>query len=633
MIPNHTAQTIKEAARVDEVVGHFVELKKKGSRFLACCPFHNEKTPSFNVTPSMGIYKCFGCGKAGDSVSFLMDHEHMTYVEALRWLAKLYHIEVVEQEASPEQKQEQNERESLAIVQNFAARWSQEQLWDSPEGKQIGLSYFRERGMTDETIRKFQLGYVPTSGSAFVNAARQAGYQDELLVKAGWIKVNEDGRAWDFFQGRVTFPIFSLSGQAIAFGARTLRTDKKLAKYFNSPESLLYYKSKVLYGIYAARKAIVEKDTCYLVEGYTDVIALHQAGIENVVASSGTSLTVDQVRLIKRYSQNVTILYDGDPAGLKASLRGIDIVLSEGMNVKVVLFPEGEDPDSFARAHEPHEVLDYLETQAKDLIVFKTSLLLEEAQDDPVKKAALIHDIVGSIAQIPDHVLRSLYVKQCSDILEIGEQALLSELNKVLRKNHRKEYARHQELPEPVEYSEPLAPLEQLEPAGTMPQEKDLLRMLINYGSETILAPVSEEPDAPIEEMTVCELMFEMLALDGIKFNDPIMAEIYLDMRHRSNLGEVANAAYYTTHENESWRTVAIELLSEKHELSSNWLDRHKIHVVREKDRLLAAVEEGVHILKERRVDRMLSELQEEMREVTDETEIKHAYPDQINGC
>lgn len=627
MIPNHLAQTIKDAAQIEEVVGQFVELKKKGSRYLTHCPFHNEKTPSFNVTPSMGIYKCFGCGEAGDSVSFLMRHEHMNYPEALRWLADLYNIEIVEEEATPEDKLEQDERESLGIIQKFALRWTQEQLWESEEGKRIGLSYFRERGMTDETIREFQLGYVPTSGTAFVEKARQEGYQDELLVKAGWIKVNEDGRAWDFFQGRVTFPIFSLSGQPIAFGARTLRTDKKLAKYFNSPESLLYHKSKVLYGVYAGRKSIVAEDNCYLVEGYTDVIAMHQAGLKNVVASSGTSLTSDQVRLIRRYSKNVTILYDGDPAGIKASMRGIDLVLAEGMNVKVVLFPDGDDPDSFVKKHESHEVLEFLRSNAQDLIMFKTGLLLEEAQNDPVKKAGLVHDIVGSIAQIPDHVLRSLYVKECSNLLEIGEQALLNELNKALRKIHRKQTGREVEIPEPMDTT-PQTPIPQVKDLGTMPQERDLLRMLMNYGMETIHAPIDGSEE--VEEITVAALMFELLAIDDIRFDDPILREIYLDMRHRSNLDEDAGAAYYSTHENAGWREVAIELLAEKHELSENWLERHKIHVVTERDRLLAAVEEGVYILKERRVDRMLRDIQDRLKDCTDAAEQKDLLMDQM---
>jgi DNA primase len=627
MISNHLAQTIKDAAQIEEVVGQFVELKKKGSRYLTHCPFHNEKTPSFNVTPSMGIYKCFGCGEAGDSVSFLMRHEHMNYPEALKWIAKFYNIEVVEEEATPEDKIEQDERESLSVIQQFALRWTQQQLWETDEGKRIGLSYFRERGMTDEIIREFQLGYVPESGHAFVDQARDEGYQDDLLVKAGWIKVNSDGRAWDFFQGRVTFPIFSLSGQPIAFGARTLRSDKKLAKYFNSPESLLYYKSKVLYGIYAARKTIVSEDTCFLVEGYTDVISMHQAGIKNVVASSGTSLTQDQVRLIKRYSKNVTILYDGDPAGIKASLRGIDLILAEGLNVKVVLFPEGDDPDSFAKKHEPHEIIEFLTTKAQDLIVFKTGLLLEDAQNDPVKKAALIHDIVNSIAQIPDQVLRSLYVKECSNLLEIGEQALLSELNKALRNNLRKQSGYPQELPPPIEVPTP-TPVQEIKDLGTMPQERDLLRMLMNYGNETILAPIDGTDEE--EEMTVAALMFELLAVDDIHFDDPVLLEIYLDMRHRTNLDQDAGAGYYSTHENGAWRNVAIELLAEKHELSGNWLERHKIHVVREKDRLLAAVEEGVHILKERRVDRMLREIQDRLKDCTDESKQKDLLMDQM---
>jgi DNA primase len=614
MIAPHAIQQVKEAARVEEVVGEFVALKRKGSRWLGLCPFHNEKTPSFNVTPQLGIFKCFGCGEAGDSIAFLQKHEHLSYVEAIRWLAKRYQIELPEEEASPEQQLEQSEREALGVVQQWALNWSVEQLWEGEEGRRIGLSYFHERGFSDATIRTFQLGYVPERGNAFATAALAHGFNPEMLDKAGWVKRREDGTAWDFFAGRVTFPILGLSGQPIAFGARTLKSDKKLPKYFNSPESVLYNKSRSLYGIFHAKKAIVEQDLCYLVEGYTDVISLHQAGIRNVVASSGTSLTEEQVRLIKRYAPTVCILYDGDAAGMKASLRGIDLVLKEGLNVKVVTFPEGEDPDSFAKAHDSSAVEAHLTSAAQDFLVFKAGLLMADCGDDPVKKAAAIHEIVESIALVPDHVLRSLYLQQCSHLLQVNEQALISEMNKVLRRQYRRKLGDGQAMPEEQLAPEVAPQQPTVEDLGTAPQERDLLRMLLSYGHQRIMVKFQDEEGNAVEEETsVAELMFELLALDDILFDEPLFREIYLDYRHNANLGETMDATRYVGHEQESWRRTAIDLIAERHVLSVNWKERHKIHVKRESEALQDALEEAVDILKERRVDRMLKDLDQKL--------------------
>lgn len=622
MIQPHAIQQVKDAARVEEVVGEFVALKRKGPRYLGLCPFHNEKTPSFNVSPNLGIFKCFGCGESGDSITFLQKHEHLSYVEAIRWLAKRYHIDLPEEERTPEQEVEQSEREALSVIQQWALAWSVDQLWNTDEGRRIGLSYFHERGFSDATIKAFQLGYVPEFGNAFATAALAHGFAAELLEKAGWIKRRDDASRtpWDFFAGRVTFPVLGLSGQPIAFGARTLKSDKKLPKYFNSPESLLYIKSRSLYGIYQAKKAIVEQQLCYLVEGYTDVISLHQAGIHNVVASSGTSLTEDQVRLIKRYAPTVSILYDGDAAGMKASLRGIDLILKEGLNVKVVTFPAGEDPDSFSKTHSSSEVLAYLTSNAQDFLVFKAGLLMQDVGDDPVKKAAAIHDIVESVSLVPDLVLRSLYVQQCSRLLQINEQALISEMNKVLRRQYRKQLGGDQPVPEEV-LAPDVAPVQPtLEDLGTTPQERDLLRMLLSYGHERINVPFQEEDGTTTEEETsVAELMFELLALDDILFDEPLFREIYLDYRHSSNLGQQVDTTRYVAHENDAWRTAAIDLLTEKYVLSPNWKERHKIHVKRESEALYDALEEAVDILKERRVDRMIKERQEELKESTDE--------------
>lgn len=623
VIPPHAIQNVKEAARIEEVVGEFVDLKRKGARFLALCPFHNEKTPSFNVTPNLGIYKCFGCGESGDAIGFLMKHEHLGYVEAIKWLAKRYNIELPEEEATPEQAAEQNERESLAVVQSWALQWSIDQLWNGQEGRRIGLSYFHERGFRDDIIRHFQLGYVPEKGDAFAKAAIANGFQPEILEKAGWIKRRDDGTPWDFFQGRITFPIHGLGGQPIAFGARTLRSDKKLPKYFNSPESALYHKSRSLYGIHFAKKAIAEQENCYLVEGYTDVIGLHQSGITNVVASSGTSLTEDQVRLIKRYSKHVTILYDGDPAGIKASLRGIDLILAEGLNVKVVLFPEGEDPDSFSRSRSSEETTAFLAQAAKDFLVFKAELLMRDTAGDPVRKAEAIHEIVESIALVPDLVLRSLYIQQCSRLLEVNEQALISEMNKVLRRQYRKQVGGGQYVPEEV-LAPAVAPQQQeLEDLGTVPQERDLLRMLIQYGHLEVNVPYTDEEGNTTESMTpVAEFIFHELALDEIELDDPTMRSLYLDYRHKVNLGEAVDASHYTGGTNEEWRKLAIDLLTEKHLLSPNWRDKHRIQTNREHDTLLEAVNEAIHILKERRVDRLILKQQEALKETTDDDEI-----------
>ena len=616
MISPHAIQQVKDAMRVEEIVGEFVALKRKGPRYLGLCPFHNEKTPSFNVSPNLGIYKCFGCGKAGDAITFLQEHEHLSYVESIRWLAKRYQIELPEEEQTAEQQIEHSERESLAVVQQWALNWSVEQLWSTDEGKRIGLSYFHERGFSDATIKAFQLGYVPEQGNAFAYAAQAHGFDMEIVEKAGWIKRRDDGTgsAWDFFAGRVTFPILGLSGQPIGFGARTLKSDKKLPKYFNSPESVLYNKSRSLYGIAQAKKSIVEQQLCYLVEGYTDVISLHQAGITNVVASSGTSLTEEQVRLIKRYSPVVTILYDGDAAGMKASLRGIDLVLKEGLNVKVVTFPEGEDPDSFAKSHSSSEVATHLKDTAQDFLVFKSALLMAEVGDDPVKKAASIHEIVESIALVPDQVLRSLYIQQCSRMLAINEQALISEMNKVLRRQYRKQ-GPDQAATEELLAPEIASPQPEVEDLGTTPQERDLLRMLLSYGHERITVPFEQEDGTTLDEETsVAELMFELLALDDILFDEPLFREIYLDYRHTSNLGQTVEAAHYVGHERADWRSTAIDLLTDRHLLSPNWKARHKIHVKRESEVLKDALEESVDILKERRVDRMIKDRQEHLK-------------------
>ncbi len=429
MIPQETVNRILDAAQIVDVVGDFVTLKKRGANHIACCPFHNEKTPSFSVSASKGIYKCFGCGKSGTAVGFVMEHENMSYTEALKYLAKKYHIEVVEKEESAEEIAHRQRHESLLLASEFAGKFFQDSL-QTTDGQVIAMQYFRKRGLEDETIRKFGLGWAPVSRKALTEAARAAGYKEEFLVDAGVCLKYDDGKLVDRFFDRVMFPVHSVSGRIIAFGGRTLRTDKTVAKYINSPESEIYVKSKSLYGIYFAKNGISRQDKCILVEGYLDVISMHQLGINNVVASSGTSLTVEQIRLISKFTKNITIIYDGDGAGIKAALRGIGLVLKEGMNVKVVLLPDGQDPDDFARRHSLEEVQDYIARNEQDFIGFKTELLLDEAGNDPLKRAGLINDIADTIALIPDAIVRSVYTHSSAERFGMDENILAQRVNK-----------------------------------------------------------------------------------------------------------------------------------------------------------------------------------------------------------
>ncbi|MBL7962689.1 MAG: DNA primase [Flavobacteriales bacterium] len=621
MIDPKAIQDVKDATRIEDVVGEFVSLKRKGPRYLGLCPFHNEKTPSFNVSPALGIFKCFGCGESGDAITFLQKHEHLSYVESIRWLAKRYSIELPEEERTPEQQMEQSERESLAVIQTWAAEWSMDQLWNADEGRRIGLGYFHERGFRDETIRQFQLGYVPERGDAFAQAAIAHGFLPDLLEKAGWIKRREDGTPWDFFQGRVTFPVHGLSGQVIAFGARTLKSDKKLPKYFNSPESVLYVKSRSLYGIWHARKAMAEAGTCYLVEGYTDVISLHQAGVVNVVASSGTSLTEEQVRLIKRYCSSVTILYDGDPAGIKASLRGIDLILAEGLNVKVVLFPEGEDPDSFARSRPSHEVLAFLQQEARDFLVFKADLLMRDVGDDPVRKAEVVHSIVESIAAVGDMVLRSLYTQQCSRLLGVPEQALVSELNKVLRRAYKRKLGKEEEMPEASPAAQ-VVPPQPPEPPGTRAQELELLRLIVRYGEVQVgHVTASIVEGAESTPITVGEMIFASLEEDNAKISDPRVESALSMDRSIFTADPKTRLMHFLEHPDAELRKLVMGLVEEHHALN-DW-QRHKIHVVHERDRLYETVQRALVRYKERYVDKAMEDMLEHIRDADEDAQLK----------
>lgn len=512
MIPQDTVNRILDAAQIVDVVGDFVTLKKRGANYIACCPFHNEKTPSFSVSPSKGIYKCFGCGKSGTAVGFVMEHESLTYVEALKYLASKYHIEVVEKEESAEDIAQRQKNESLLLVSEFAGKFFQDSM-QTPEGQNIAYQYFRSRGLEDETIRKYGLGWAPIGRKALTEAARSAGYKEDFLIETGLSIRYDDGRLVDRFHDRVIFPIHSVSGRVIAFGGRTLKTDKSIAKYVNSPETEIYVKSRSLYGIYFAKSEISRKDKCILVEGYLDVLSMHQLGITNVVASSGTSLTVEQIRLIHKFTDNVTIIYDGDGAGIHAALRGIGLVLKEGMNVKVVLLPDGQDPDDFAKKHTLEEVQDYIAENECDFIVFKTDLLLDDAGNDPLKRAELINDIADTVALIPDAVKRAVYVRSCAARFEIDEQILAERISRtrtemILADKKQEERERQREAARrqtpAYQQGEPLPPLDDVPPP--MPED------YADYGDYTdVPPPVYDVPevqgsivlDAPI--MVPCE--------------------------------------------------------------------------------------------------------------------------------
>ena len=619
MITRETVDRIIEAARIEEVVGEFVALKRRGTNLIGLCPFHGEKTPSFNVNPARNIYKCFGCGEGGNPVNFLMKHESMSYPDALRHLAKRYKIEIEETAPDPKEQELQDARESLYILNSFAQKTFSEQLVENEEGKSIGLTYFKERGFTDETIEKFQLGYSINDWNSFARLAVKSGYQEEFLEKTGLCFRNDKGNLIDRFRGRVMFPIHNLSGRVIGFGGRILKKDEKTAKYLNSPESDVYQKSKSLYGIYHAKKAIVQKDTCYLVEGYTDVISLHQAGIENVVASSGTSLTVEQIRLIGRYTKNITVLYDGDSAGIKASLRGTDLILEEGLNVKIVLFPDGDDPDSYARKYPASDVVDFIERSAKDFVVFKTGLLMEEVSNDPVRKAGLIRNVVETIAKIPDQILRSMYVKQCSSLMEIGEGVLLNELNKIRRQQLKKESPEDNVTELITETIKPELPLTEL---NTEEQERNIIRLLLNFGHLKASYTVQENnPDIPGQtiavtyEPFVARFIVEEITLDNIRFEHPVFDRILSLYAEQPEETPFLDPGFFLRHEDAELRDIAVELLSPKYELSENWSAMHGINVPLEEHNLISALEKSVFHLKKTKVMRMLEESRTKIKE------------------
>lgn len=621
MIPQETIQQILETALIEEVISEFVPLKRRGVNLLGSCPFHNEKTPSFTVSPAKGIYKCFGCGAAGNSTKFLMEHEHYSYPEALKYLAKKYHIHIEEKEQTPEQIQATTERDSLLHVSEFAKDYFMKTLWEDPKGKAVGLSYLRERGLSDLIIKKFELGYSPDEWTAFTDHAQTNSYPLQSLEKTGLTIVKENNKIFDRFKARVMFPIHNMSGRVIGFGGRILKTEKSAAKYLNSPESDIYNKSKVLYGIYFAKQSILKADNCFLVEGYTDVISLHQSGIENVVASSGTSLTTDQIKLIKRFTPNITILFDGDTAGIKASFRGIDMILEQGMNVKVILFPEGEDPDSYARSHAAHEVEEFLENQADDFIRFKTKLLSEEAANDPIKRGGLIKEIVQSIAIIPDEIMRSVYVKECSLLLDIPEQTLVNDLNKRLRKGRQSQAS---SIKEPDQHTSALTPAQPLvKPETKSPlayQEENLIRLLLQFGNQSFEYRFKENDEAEYSsiDVNVASFIVEQLEDDGLGFLNPDYQIIYEAYKQGLEDEKLPTHHTFINHSNDALVQIAANVLSTPYSLSENWMKRKNIHTVTEEELLLQAVNNSVLSFKQRKLEQEIHHLQNELKNAAD---------------
>ncbi|MBN2616568.1 MAG: DNA primase [Bacteroidales bacterium] len=626
MIKKDTIQTIIETARVEEVVGDFVSLKRRGVNYIGLCPFHNEKTPSFTVSPSKGIYKCFGCGKAGNSVNFVMEHEHYSYPEALKYLADKYGIEVEEEQRSEEQQKQIDERESMFALNSFISKYFQQSLFESDEGQSVGLSYLKERSFLESTIKKFQLGYAFNQWEAYSEYALKNGYPKEVLVSTG-LSIDKGDRLIDRFKGRVIFPIHNLTGKIIGFGGRILSSEKNTAKYLNSPESDIYNKSKSLYGIFFARNEIVKKDSCFLVEGYTDVISMHQAGIENVVASSGTSLTVDQIKLIKRYTPNITILYDGDTAGIKASFRGIDLILAQGMNVKIVLFPDGEDPDSYARSHTSTEMERFLSDEAADFITFKTRLLLQETKGDPVAKAALINEIVESISQIPDPIIRTVYIKECGAVMDLPEQTLMNALNRLIRERYKKQRNDYvaEEIPvQEEERFEHVKPKE-LDPYDTEEHESQLTRFMLLYGNEVIQVneKILDEADQVQDverEISVMEYIVENLDEDDIEFAVPVLQKILSHVKGFAAQHIAIDLSEFINHTDREVAEATANLLATPYELSENW-QKNQIYVKLESDDLQQSIMAVLLSLRSKIIGKEMKKILDQMKATNDLSE------------
>jgi DNA primase len=597
-ISRETIERIKSHAEIVEVVSDYLTLKKRGSNLMACCPFHNEKSPSFNVNPRMGIYKCFGCGKSGDSISFVMEYDKLTYPEALRQLAGKYGIEIEEDKSTTQEKENRSERESLLIVLNYAKNYYQQILVEDPEGRSLGLSYFKERGFSDKILNAFELGYSLDSYDAFLNEAKRNQYSIELLEKAGLIKPREGKEGhYDRFRGRVIFPIHNAQGKVIAFGARILKSNKDVAKYLNSPETEVYHKSHVLYGLFQAKNSIRQEENCFLVEGYTDVISLYQAGIENVVASSGTSLTVEQSRLIHRYTENVTVLYDGDPAGIKASLRGIEILLEEGLNVRVALFPDREDPDSFVRKVGAVAFKEFIKANVKDFITFKTELFLDEIKKDPLRKAEVAKDLVESISKMPDVLKRSVMLSQTANLIGLGEEVLVDELNRVLVKKKKQQNSPDAPALEMVmeQHMMDAPPMQMMEPEVIVVDKAELevVRLLVIHAGAWL------DDTTRIEQYLLAEL-------EEVALKNPLFAKLMHETK--ANASEsFFNRDFFLSHQDDDIRQLSSDILSAIPETSPNW-EKFSIFIPKKDEELATVAYDAVLRLKQKRLQELIQE-------------------------
>ena len=635
MIKPETIERIMDAVRIEDVVSEFVTLKRRGANLLGCCPFHNEKTPSFTVSPAKGIFKCFGCGEAGNSVHFLMKHEHFSYPEALRYLANKYNIEIEEEQLTPDQIEKQTEREALFSVSDFAQKYFADLLYNDEAGRAIGLSYFYERGLSDNIIKRFGLGYCLDDWENFTRHAISNGYSENVLEKTGLTIFKDDGKRYDRFRGRVMFPVFSVSGKVLGFSGRVLSSEKQAAKYVNSPESEIYNKSKTLYGIYQAKGAISKLDLCYLVEGNIDVITLHQAGIENTVASSGTSLTLEQIKLIHRYTKNITVLYDGDSAGIKAALRAVNMLLEEGMSVRVVLFPDGDDPDSYTRKYGSEAIQQYVVTQATNFIIFKTKILLSEAKGDPIKKAELIKDIVSTIALVPELIERNIYVKECASLLDIPEQTLATELARAISARRKKQFDKQVEeqqqaaaalentAVEPQQKND-IAKVEELKKTLLMPElqddaadvhERKLISLLLNYGDTMIKKTfLNDQGEEDVEENYVAAYIVADLMNDNLSFEIPLYQEIYEIYKTKLLEGEIINSNYFFALNREDITTLVATLLVVNYTVSDNWKERFRIYVPSWEDNLDKDVTQSLLRFKQQKLDGRIKNIMEQLK-------------------
>ena len=676
MISKDTIDRIMDATRIEEVIGEFVSLKKRGANHIGCCPFHNEKTPSFYVSPSKGIFKCFGCGKSGNAVGFLMDHEHYTYPEALRWLADKYHNQSEEEQLTEEQKERQTERDGLFHVSEFAQKYFADLLYNNELGRNIGLAYFHQRGLSDEIIKTFGLGYCLDEWDNFTTHARRNGYSDTVLEKTGLTIFKEDGKCYDRFRGRVMFPIFSISGRVLGFSGRILSKEKQAAKYVNSPDSDIYNKSHILYGLYQARNAIGKAEKCYLVEGNVDVVSMHQSGVCNTVASCGTSLTIEQIRLIKRYTPNVTVLYDGDSAGIKAALRAVNLLFEEGMHVRVVLFPDGEDPDSYAQKYGSTQLQDYLRDHEENFVQFKTRVLLEDVESDPIRKAEVLKEMVRTIALVPDMLERQEYVKQTAARLRTSETILTQELAKTMAANAQKAWKEQQRneqqptppagQPQPPAPGKPSSGNADATPtppsadqysivtglnkdssptslqitsqertandailndptasrggAGAEAQERHLVRLLITSGNKMILQDGIDDEGNPCPiELPLAEVVVDELSTNDLSFSNPVYQQIYTLYRNAVESGQpLPDANLFAQHPDSILRNTALTLMLTQYQISDQWRDKKHILVPSPETHLRRDLEETILTFKQKKVEHELEQNAFQIRSCTD---------------